>query len=82
MKGRFEPWRRGPRRATRTTTGDEDVTTTRTSVDTTSGRAGLVIVRDEVHLLAVRLQVSVAQDPPHRAVADLDALRANVFAKQ
>ncbi len=44
--------------------------------------AKLLVVRRQVHLLAMRLKVGVVQDAPHGAVADLDPLLANVLAEQ
>ena len=42
----------------------------------------LVVVRRQVHLLTMRLEVSVFQDATHGAVAHRDALRANMIAQQ
>jgi hypothetical protein len=42
----------------------------------------LVVVRRQVHLLTMRLQVGVMQDSRDRTVADLNALSPNVLAEE
>lgn len=42
----------------------------------------LLVVRGKVHLLPMRLEIRVMQDPRYRAVAELDALRAHVLPEQ
>src|SRR6266545_3089827 len=44
--------------------------------------AELLVMRSQVHLLPLRLQVGVAQDTSYGAVARLDALTAYVFAEE
>jgi hypothetical protein len=44
--------------------------------------AKLVVVRRQIHLLPMWLQIGVAQDASHRAVADLDVLSTHMRAKQ
>jgi hypothetical protein len=44
--------------------------------------AKLVVVRCQIHLLPMRLEVRILQDATHRALADLDPFAANVLAEQ
>jgi hypothetical protein len=44
--------------------------------------AKLVVVRRQIHLLPMWLQIGVAQDASHRAVADLDVLSTHMRTEQ
>src|SRR5204863_9602886 len=44
--------------------------------------AKLVVVRRQIHLMSMRLEVRILQDAAHRAVADLDPFAANVLAEK